>query len=512
MGARAPATLQAFDLLVAHFQDAVVGAAVCALGSFEDAQDIAQETFIQAWRDLPSLRDECCFPSWLLQIARHRCQDHLRRPQHRELPMADPVQEAAGSPGAPLRPAAPALLRDQVMEAISELSEPNRLATTLFYINGYSIAEVAGLLAVPPGTVKRRLHESRRRLQGSMMKMVRDTLGEGKPGEELRARVAAELQARLAQWEAWVSGWHERAPEEREQEESLWAQRWHELRMADVRANAAQYGVEPDESLPRMLPEYRQSNTFRDDMLDMPRRWGIPEGLELLCLRDVVRELTVSPLAVLRWEQAGMPVVRYHPWALYDLPRVRQWLDGVQPEPVQPITPEEARRPLLVAMRALADGLCPAEEAARVYDALETACFLDARDRVWAEDHKADLPAQLRANAALYGLSRPADSWLGIPSGAAVREIRDLTRCLTVSPIDVVRWTRAGMPCLRRGAMARWDLQHVTAWLSEQGILPAQCDLRELDQTERFVCSKVAGGQATADEGYEALSGWLGVM
>jgi len=163
-------------------------------------------------------------------------------------------------------------------------------------------------------------------------------------------------------------------------------------------------------------------------------------------------------------------------------------------------------------MRALADGLCSAEEGVRLYDALETAFFLRAEDPVWAEEHRADLPAQLRANAALYAISEPTDSWLGISSEASVREIRDLTRCLTISPIDVVRWTRAGMPCLRRGALARWDVQQVTAWLSEQGIMPAQRDLRELDQTECFVCQQVAAGEATADEGYEALSGWVGVM
>jgi len=166
----------------------------------------------------------------------------------------------------------------------------------------------------------------------------------------------------------------------------------------------------------------------------------------------------------------------------------------------------------LPGVKALADGLCSAEEGVRLHDALETAFFLRAEDPVWAEEHRADLPAQLRANAALYAISEPTDSWLGISSEASVREIRDLTRCLTISPIDVVRWTRAGMPCLRRGALARWDVQQVTAWLSEQGIMPAQRDLRELDQTECFVCQQVAAGEATADEGYEALSGWVGVM
>jgi len=55
----------AFGELVKIFQDAVYGVAYAIVGNFHDAQDIAQEAFIQAWRDLDSLKESAKFPNWL---------------------------------------------------------------------------------------------------------------------------------------------------------------------------------------------------------------------------------------------------------------------------------------------------------------------------------------------------------------------------------------------------------------------------------------------------------------
>jgi RNA polymerase sigma-70 factor (ECF subfamily) len=498
--------VEAFDRLVARYQDAVSGLAFGLVGNFEDAQEIAQETFIQAWRDLRDLRDVGRFAAWLSRITRNRCHDFLRNrkgqpagtpPEARlEAQAVDPAEQAARSE-----------LRQRVLTAIRDLSEPNRLATTLFYIDGYSIPEVAEFLGTPVGTVKRRLHESRKRLKRSMMAMLRESLGAEKPGPELRATVAAELQARKARWDEMLRC-------VRDGDDEQWAGWWHDRRMEDVRANAAQYGIEPDEDLPRMLPAYWQCDTFRDDTKDMPRRWGIPEGLGLAHLRDLSRELSVSPLSIHRWEQDGLPSIRYHPWVVYDRARVMDWLGARRREPVLAMDADQARKPFLTVLGAVASGVGTVEEGEEIHDKLETVLLFRGGDPLWDEEWRSGRQRERLENAALYGLDEPTDSWLGIPQDRIRHqfEIRDLTRRIEVCPIDVVRWTHDGLPCLRRSPLARWDIQYVTDWLVERGIVPRRATIKELDVTERYVCRAVAAGEATPQEGHEALAGRLGLM
>jgi len=496
--------LTAFDALVQEFQDAVFGSAYAILGDRDDAEDAAQQAFIDAWQDVSALRDPDRFPGWLHRIAQNRCRDLLRRPQRRS-----PGGEAFPGRAEAIDPALEASrrqVRERVLAAIRSLSEANRLATTLFYIDGYSIKEVAEFLEAPVGTVKRRLHDARRRLQRSMMDMVPETLDAEKPGPELRARIAAELEARKARSDEMLR-------RVRSEDQVEWARRWHEERMEDVRANAAQYGIEPDESLPRMSPEYRRG-TFRDDAKDLPRRWGIPEGLEITNLRDLCRELLVSPLSIHRWEAQALPALRYRPWVLYDRARVRLWLGAEPREPVLAMTAEQARRPFLTVLATVSAGLAGPEEAAEVCDKLETARLVAGADPVSEPEWEATRDRERRENAAQYGLDEPTDNWLGIPQDRIPHqfEIRDLTRRLGVSPIDVVRWTRDGMPCLRHSPYRRWDADRVTEWLAAQRIPPTHFTIQELENTALFICRAVASGQATPDEAHEALAGWGGVM
>ena len=80
-------------------------------------------------------------------------------------------------------------LREQVLAAVGRLSGALRETTTLFYINGYSVDHVAAMQAVPVGTVKRRLHDARKKLQGEMIEMVEDTLKSESPREDVAAEV-----------------------------------------------------------------------------------------------------------------------------------------------------------------------------------------------------------------------------------------------------------------------------------------------------------------------------------
>jgi len=80
-------------------------------------------------------------------------------------------------------------LREQVLEAIGKLGKAQRETVTLYYINGYSVDEVATMQESPAGTVKRRLHEARKKLKEEMMKTVEGVLKSEAPKEDFGERV-----------------------------------------------------------------------------------------------------------------------------------------------------------------------------------------------------------------------------------------------------------------------------------------------------------------------------------
>ncbi len=170
----------AFAELVHQFQDAVAGVVIARLGRAPDAEDIMQESFLVAYERLADLREPPGFGPWVCGIARNLTLRFLRdRRRRAEVPadmVAPSVGPAAEEPG-------------DVLEAVRRL--PGRLGepVTLFYINGYSTREVADLLNVPPGTVRRRLHEARKHLRTYMEKTMADEIRRSAPEPEFAEKV-----------------------------------------------------------------------------------------------------------------------------------------------------------------------------------------------------------------------------------------------------------------------------------------------------------------------------------
>ena len=167
--------LTAFGVIVRRFQDMAYGCAYAALGDFHLAEDAAQEAFVAAYRSLPKLREPRAFPGWFRRIVQTQCNRMTRRASHstRRLDAADDV--ASGEPD-PSEIVEKREMSERVLAALRELPEHQRLATTLFYINGYSQKDIAEFLEVPVTTVKKRLHDSRKKLRERMMGMVAETL------------------------------------------------------------------------------------------------------------------------------------------------------------------------------------------------------------------------------------------------------------------------------------------------------------------------------------------------
>ena len=178
---------EAFGPIVERYQDAVFGVALARLRNFHEAEDMAQHVFVEAFQRLDGLKDPSRLGAWLRSITIHRCIDRLRR--KRETPDAEACEMRASDRAQPSAELERRELRDQVLAAIGRLSKTQRETTMLFYINGYSIAEVACVQEVPVGTVKRRLHDAREKLKEELIGMVENVLKSEAPKENFAKRV-----------------------------------------------------------------------------------------------------------------------------------------------------------------------------------------------------------------------------------------------------------------------------------------------------------------------------------
>jgi RNA polymerase sigma factor (sigma-70 family) len=167
--------LAAFTELVRRFQAMAYGYAYSILGDFALAEDAAQEAFVEAYRKLDDLREPAAFPGWFRRIVYKYC-DRIVRGRRIATASLDALGEVpSGRPG----PEAVVEQREReelVLRAIASLPRGQCIATTLYYIDGYSQREVAAFLDVPLSTVKNRLYAARKRLKGRMMAMVETTL------------------------------------------------------------------------------------------------------------------------------------------------------------------------------------------------------------------------------------------------------------------------------------------------------------------------------------------------
>jgi RNA polymerase sigma factor (sigma-70 family) len=180
--------IDAYADIVGRFQDMGFGYAYSILGDFHLAEDVTQEAFIQAYRDLDDLRDAAAFPGWLRRIVFKHCDRQIRRKKLLTISLDAGSVAASPEPG-PAELAERAELKEAVLAALHSLPEKERMVTTLFYINAYSQKEIASFLDVPVTTVDGRLRVSRKRMRERMLKMVSEELIAHKPGPEFSTKL-----------------------------------------------------------------------------------------------------------------------------------------------------------------------------------------------------------------------------------------------------------------------------------------------------------------------------------
>jgi RNA polymerase sigma factor (sigma-70 family) len=188
---------EAFGLLVERHQTLVYAVAYSATGSMEKSEEVAQETFLQAWRNLRQLREPARFRAWLCTIARNlanRAGKNSSRDVLAGAGVLDDVAIPAEEPGPP-----EALIsrerQEIVWSALQRIPLKYRESMVLFYSAGRSVREVADELGLSEHAVRQRLYRGRQLLNAEVSSLVEDTLARVRPGQAFTAAVVALLPA-----------------------------------------------------------------------------------------------------------------------------------------------------------------------------------------------------------------------------------------------------------------------------------------------------------------------------
>ena len=160
---------RAIALLVARFQAYAHDLASAILGDGHLAEDAVQEAFLASLRRLSDLREPAAFPGWFRQIVRTQA-CRLARRRREDLHEA-PDDKPADDP-TPLDRLEHEELREHVRRALASLPRTTRETAERFYLEERHHAEVAEMLQVPTGTVKRRLYDARQRLRDMLLGYV----------------------------------------------------------------------------------------------------------------------------------------------------------------------------------------------------------------------------------------------------------------------------------------------------------------------------------------------------
>ena len=153
----------AFGILVERYGAVARRVARAVLGNAEDADDAAQDAMLSALVKLDQYDPRRPFGPWLLRIVANAATDRRRRRTVRHAQPLDPGLTAGGP--RPDTTAERRALSERLREALAELPERRRVAVVLFDVEGYSHAEIAGILGIPEGTVRSEVFHARRRLR-----------------------------------------------------------------------------------------------------------------------------------------------------------------------------------------------------------------------------------------------------------------------------------------------------------------------------------------------------------
>jgi len=170
----------AFDLLVRKYQHRIGALIGRYISDWSECQDVAQETFLRAYRAIASFRGDAQFYTWLHRIAVNTAKNHLvshnRRPPTDDIDAADAEQFESGirlrDTDTPERELMRQEIERTVMRVVDGLPEELRTAITLREVDGLSYEEIAQRMDCPIGTVRSRIFRAREAIDAELQPLL----------------------------------------------------------------------------------------------------------------------------------------------------------------------------------------------------------------------------------------------------------------------------------------------------------------------------------------------------
>ena len=164
---------EAFAQLMRANEKRIYNRTLRMTGNPEDAMDLAQEAFLNAWRGLKFFQGDSAFSTWVYRLASNACIDHLRRKKRRQdisapMPTDEEDDSQPDIPDDRFRPDRELErreLRRAVIQGLKQLSDEHRQVLVMRELNGLSYQEIADVLDLEAGTVKSRIARARNSLR-----------------------------------------------------------------------------------------------------------------------------------------------------------------------------------------------------------------------------------------------------------------------------------------------------------------------------------------------------------
>jgi RNA polymerase sigma factor (sigma-70 family) len=184
----------AFGRIVARYKSLICSLAYSATGSITQSEDLAQETFVTAWKELPYLREPEKLRTWLCGIARNLNYRIHREDEHEPSHEAEPLEDDLAAPG--LSPQDHAITREEeaiLWRSLERIPANYREPLILFYREDHSVERVARILDLTEEAVRQRLVRGRKLLHERVIAFVEGALERTTPGEAFTQGVLAAL-------------------------------------------------------------------------------------------------------------------------------------------------------------------------------------------------------------------------------------------------------------------------------------------------------------------------------